>query len=626
MSKYNSAYSFLEEPEVSSLKKKIKKKQTKPIKQYHRLPKHKQIANKPTHSGIDLPKEEKKCVLQIQHLLRKYLSGKKQKERKYILITSQLRKYLQTIRSEKIRQQMLIIGELIETEGKYISYLKLIIQLLKEIEAKKILTKLEIRSIDDGLEAIYKFNLLVLKELQACSNYWTKKTTIAQCFSEFIPYMGIYAPFINNYEQKFQQIEKLKKDNPKFGKFLTQVSKNPQSHGLRFESMIIMPVQRLPRYVLLLKELAKYKSGRERELCHEVANKMKITTSKINEKKRSFESIMEIIEIDRKFKGKTKVSLISPSRIFIAKLYTLFLLNKESKKAVLLLFNDLLLLAYVEGKSKRNRFKNEESFELKFAFKLTKIFNIQDVMPLNKKNKSKNSRSPTNKKITWRGKKKKSKWSFSCNDFLFKWITDNEDTDLEKAKDFIQILKKTIKSRREFIQSRRKSGTTNSKKDKKYNKYHSIELNSSFFHNNKEDNDNDNDNVDKKVLKDIRPLQSVNSVRVDEREIINDLKTDNLNNTKSVNNENGEENDNDNDNEAFIENWELIEPQNLIHQQEYHDLFQSLNSDQDIENDFLDFSSISKKTDDFIFYEGFHEISNNEIDTSIDFKIKKKHN
>ena len=50
-------------------------------------------------------------------------------------------------------------------------------------------------------------------------------------------------------------IEKLKSTNPKFLAFLNEC--RSALHEMDMESYLIMPVQRVPRYVLLLKELVR---------------------------------------------------------------------------------------------------------------------------------------------------------------------------------------------------------------------------------------------------------------------------------------------------------------------------------------------------------------------------------
>jgi len=52
-------------------------------------------------------------------------------------------------------------------------------------------------------------------------------------------------------------LKNLKENNSKFKQFLLSIKKNTQYNNLDLEDYLIKPVQRLPKYVLLLKLLLK---------------------------------------------------------------------------------------------------------------------------------------------------------------------------------------------------------------------------------------------------------------------------------------------------------------------------------------------------------------------------------
>ncbi|EGC30652.1 hypothetical protein DICPUDRAFT_92938 [Dictyostelium purpureum] len=79
----------------------------------------------------------------------------------------------------------------------------------------------------------------------------------------FLPFMGsfqkLYEIYINNYEKAFA-LTRYFKINPNFQevqKLIYQKEKDPRCRHLDFNSFLVIPVQRLPRYIVLLKEIEK---------------------------------------------------------------------------------------------------------------------------------------------------------------------------------------------------------------------------------------------------------------------------------------------------------------------------------------------------------------------------------
>ncbi|KAJ6228194.1 faciogenital dysplasia protein [Anaeramoeba flamelloides] len=384
----------------------------------------------------------------LQSQMRRHLTQKLYalERQKIVQIQAQIRRINEQKKFEPIIHRWRIASELLETESNYIGYLRLMNKLFREMEQAEILKKEEIKAVSFGFDAIHQFNLIFYKEIEKCVKEWNSNSSLASCFNQMIPYMGTYTPYINNYEKQLNEIAKLKKNKPKFVEYLKAVSKMPLSKGLSFESLTIMPVQRLPRYVLLLKELAKWSKGEEKKSLLQAASKMQKTTAKINEKKRSFENMMKILEIQRCIKNNSKkISLVSPSRLFISKLYVNFVEKNLSLKSVLLLFNDVLLLCYVERSLFRWKKKEEELHFLKFAFRLTKIKNIS---------KSCKTESAL------------SKWGFLYQSDQFNFVIDKEHSDYQEVSKFIILLEKIQGDRKKLIKERRKTGMVKKKPSK----------------------------------------------------------------------------------------------------------------------------------------------------------------
>ncbi len=70
-------------------------------------------------------------------------------------------------------------------------------------------------------------------------------------------YFRIYIDYLNNFPNACQLIVQFKNTKPAFANFIAEIARSPQYRFLSIEDYMVKPVQRLPKYVLLLKQLIK---------------------------------------------------------------------------------------------------------------------------------------------------------------------------------------------------------------------------------------------------------------------------------------------------------------------------------------------------------------------------------
>jgi hypothetical protein len=83
---------------------------------------------------------------------------------------------------------------------------------------------------------------------------------IGDIFRQLCSLLDIYIPFLQKYEHCTNVVRKWRQKIPEFDKWLNRRKRHANSKGLDFGSLIIMPCQRLPRYLLLLQSLLKVTS------------------------------------------------------------------------------------------------------------------------------------------------------------------------------------------------------------------------------------------------------------------------------------------------------------------------------------------------------------------------------
>jgi hypothetical protein len=184
---------------------------------------------------------------------------------------------------------------------------------------------------------------------------------VARTLLKYGDFFRFYKQYLNGYEKFLSTLNDLR-HNKKFQGFLSEVRtklaerrKEEQQRGLPdLMSYMIMPVQRLPRYLLLLKALKMETSplSPHYSQINEALTKISEVTMDINEAKRNFEFSSKVLEIQSRIQDLPKPlsTLLEPGRQFVrsAKLVerestpTTFGTYKTHRRVVYL-FSDLII-------------------------------------------------------------------------------------------------------------------------------------------------------------------------------------------------------------------------------------------------------------------------------------------
>jgi len=86
---------------------------------------------------------------------------------------------------------------------------------------------------------------------------FTNETCISDIFIKVAPFFALYFDYSNNFEKANNLRLKLLKQNSKFNNQLLSVENTDKLNVCNLESLMFEPIQRLPRYKLLFKDLLK---------------------------------------------------------------------------------------------------------------------------------------------------------------------------------------------------------------------------------------------------------------------------------------------------------------------------------------------------------------------------------
>jgi hypothetical protein len=248
-----------------------------------------------------------------------------------------------------------VIAEILQTEISYIDKLRLLIEFycnpLCELAKNGLLSKKikhsDIKDLFSGIQIVMKFHDSFVEQLQQQAS----SAQIGRIFKNAGPFMKVYKQYVETYEDRIEKLRELKKVS-EFSKFLKVAA---VSSAEDLSSLMIAPVQRLPRYVLLLKELYKRTddSDDDKVLISEAIHVLSQITQDVNEAKRLMESTERMMILQSKFDGSFQ-DLIRPHRRLTREIDVHYKMHasKNLREGRIFLFNDMILWTNLKLKYK----------------------------------------------------------------------------------------------------------------------------------------------------------------------------------------------------------------------------------------------------------------------------------
>jgi len=196
-----------------------------------------------------------------------------------------------------------------------------------------------------SVEAVLSVNKILLKSLTETFQNWTSSTKLAPILNEMLPYLKIYKLYTTSYQQLSELQVSLKETEPKFSETLDTLAQQPLAKGLTFTSYIVLPVQRIPRYVMLLTDLIKNTDPNHADYqgLQDAAHEMKKTADAINLNMKIYDSKEKVKAIADTLKSDSP--LLEPHRLFIEEGLVKKQCRKDIEERRIYLFNDLIVLA-----------------------------------------------------------------------------------------------------------------------------------------------------------------------------------------------------------------------------------------------------------------------------------------
>jgi len=168
------------------------------------------------------------------------------------------KKLEEELKKENDERREKIVDEILDTEESYVAALTTCHDVFIEPLLKnRIIPEDTTRIIFSNLDTIIlPTNAKFLKSLKKLISSWTSESKIANLMLETIPNLDSYSTYVINYNKSVEAFNK-SLEIPEFEEFLGEAERDSRCNFLSLVDFLIMPVQRLPRYELLISDLMK---------------------------------------------------------------------------------------------------------------------------------------------------------------------------------------------------------------------------------------------------------------------------------------------------------------------------------------------------------------------------------
>lgn len=255
------------------------------------------------------------------------------------------------VKNEDSPEQKLfnIANEFLQTERAYVARLHLLDQVfcfrLTEEANRGSFPPEVVKNIFSNISSIFSFHSqFLLPDLENCISLWDDSPGLGGVLLQHAPFMRMYADYVRNFDKSLELVRTWTERSSAFKNIIQDIQSLEECGSLTLQHHMLEPVQRLPRYELLLRDYLK--NLPEDHPDHQPAQKSLQTISMATihsnsaiEKAEGLRKLLEIYEMV----GEEEV--VNPTNEFLreGRLVKLAARNTSAMERQLFLFNNFLL-------------------------------------------------------------------------------------------------------------------------------------------------------------------------------------------------------------------------------------------------------------------------------------------
>uniref|UniRef100_A0A3Q3F6X0 FYVE, RhoGEF and PH domain containing 1 n=2 Tax=Kryptolebias marmoratus TaxID=37003 RepID=A0A3Q3F6X0_KRYMA len=244
-----------------------------------------------------------------------------------------------------------IANELLHTEITYVSKLHLLDQvfcarLLEEARSRSSFPCDVVQGIFSNICSIYCFHQqFLLPALQNRMEEWDLNPRIGDILQKLAPFLKMYGEYVKNFDQAMDLVNTWMERSSQFKAIIQEIQREERCGNLTLQHHMLEPVQRIPRYELLLKDYL-HRLPEDAPDCRDAKKSLELIATAAehsNAAIRKMERMRKLLKVYELLGGEEDI--VNPTNELIKEGHILKLSNKNGtmQDRYLILFNDRLL-------------------------------------------------------------------------------------------------------------------------------------------------------------------------------------------------------------------------------------------------------------------------------------------
>eukprot|EP01084_Bolivina_argentea_P249895 418490_1 len=244
---------------------------------------------------------------------------------------------------KRAKKRKFIEQEIVSTEEIYVQGLDTLLnELIQPMFDNGYIEKQYYNRIRSSVPNIFEFHKKFLKKLNMA--YIDKYQTLASVFNECIVankemFIDMYLKYLNEYVTILDMFGITFHGNVKLNNFLTE----KRTDGKPLSNFLILPVQRNPRYILLLRDLLKNteKKSDDYKDMSSASQMLNDVTMEINDRKGKIENLSNCMQLQEALNG-LQQPIVNDNRMFIQQF--IFIKKTIKHQRIFFVFNDIIII------------------------------------------------------------------------------------------------------------------------------------------------------------------------------------------------------------------------------------------------------------------------------------------
>ncbi|XP_061922468.1 FYVE, RhoGEF and PH domain-containing protein 2-like isoform X1 [Entelurus aequoreus] len=242
-----------------------------------------------------------------------------------------------------------IARELLHTERAYVARLHLLDQVfclrLTEEAGRGSFPAEVVRNIFSNISSIYSFHSqFLLPDLEDRISHWCEQPGLGEVLLHHAPFLRMYADYVSNFQPAMELLRTWTERSSTFRNLLHDIQSQDVCGSLTLQHHMLEPVQRIPRYEMLLRDYVKKMPSThpDYEFAQRSLETISMAANHSNSALHKAESIKRLLEI---YEMVGEEDVVNPTNQFVkeGRLLKISARNTSSMERHLFLFNNFLL-------------------------------------------------------------------------------------------------------------------------------------------------------------------------------------------------------------------------------------------------------------------------------------------